>query len=291
MNRFSRRLSWLVALGIILGLAILLRSVSNRHRELHDELARAKNEATHLTEKLGRVRERDQQLAPQAANAPSLSPKERREHDLLAQIDHVVPAPPLGPRMPNPSGPYGDDGGEVRDTPEYNENARAIFRKSVQSRYGPWLQSIASPDVRTKAEKLLIDEYFIETDVEETAVRSGLDLEKDRSQLWRLRWKLVADSRSELRTLIGEDEYPRFVAYDTTLPARESIAPVILRLSYSAEPLTPQQIDRIVTLMPQQNSGPPPKMDAALAGAKAVFSPRQWEEVQEFTREGGALRR
>ncbi|MEO6568725.1 MAG: hypothetical protein ABIO94_08165 [Opitutaceae bacterium] len=304
MNLSSRRLKWAIALVAILTLALSLRHLRDRHRQASDELAQLARNAAEIKSALLLIAEGDKQSGNRAAPAidgamdrSPLTPLERRQRDLLAWLDQGPPRTKSEPRPPTPSGPHGNVYfSELLESPGYNEKLKDIFRASVESRYGPWLRTLASADIRAEAEKLLLKERFLELEAEEAVARSGLDLDKNRNQVTRLQNQLRASLNAERRELLGAAEDARFVAYTATILARESIAPLVKRLSYSAEPITPAQIDRIVAVMPERNFGPragpnQPTVEEVLTPAKNLFSPGQWEDVQGFAREGGTLGR
>lgn len=298
MKSRTRLLGWVLMLATLLFLGINLGELKSQERAIRTEGERIAREKVRLQSALAvAARLHEKRFAPSVsapADATPLTADARRERDLFTEIDRIAPIEDLVPKQPFPSGRHGNVlFSELMDTPGYSARLRDIFRVQTETRYGSWFHRLnVSPDVRARMGELLIEEqHFTELEAEETAVRAGLDLDRDRSQVMRLKGELRDKLHMEMRSLLGESGYADFVAYDNSVIGRESLAPLEKRLSYSEEPLTDEQITRInevvspTTLAMNQKTN----VDVLLAPAKALFSTKQWEVVEEYAREKAAL--
>src|SRR5687767_10220678 len=110
MKRSLRRLSWLVAIALIIALAISLRHSINQQREIGNELARIERAAAELNSnpRYTPARQSAVQQPPSGATVDlrSWRTKEQRQRDILAQLDQIQPTPRAEPRPPFPFATY-----------------------------------------------------------------------------------------------------------------------------------------------------------------------------------------
>jgi hypothetical protein len=269
LPQFSK---WLVVLGVVPALAIFLMHLSSRQSAIEQELSRTQREIADLESSLKKAKTRADAAAKDEQPKDLFEDrKAQRQSELFQAIDALTPQQKTNPRPPTPTGSQGNVYfAELMNDPGYRQNVRAFFRQSVESRYGAWLQKIASPEVREKSVQLLVD---LQTSDEQLAVQNRL----------------------ELRNALGEEEHARFIAFSSKLNVRVSLVGLTRRFSYTQEPLSLEQVQRIVDELPKQNFPPGnnvvrPPLEDVLAPVRNVFSTRQWVEVQQYARDGGAIR-
>lgn len=300
MRTRHRLFAWAFAVAVLIGLAVLYRGTRRANETLAAEQSRLNFARTQLESEISKAKGnrgnvvRPDELKPRDRELSSKSAA-NRQRDLLAYLDRLpIEAEQKTIRQPVPSGRHGNVYfSELLETPGYSDFMRDLFRVSVESRYGVWLETLtATPELQTRVRKLLIEQRFIQFDSEEIIIRAGLDLDRNRKELFQLRHQLQSALLTELRETLGDAGYRAFEAFSSTVPARESIAPLITRLGYSDEPLSREQVNEIVSLMPPPNAAPAKiEIEVTLLPARTMFSPKQWEQMLEFARDGGKLRR
>ncbi|MEO6567892.1 MAG: hypothetical protein ABIO94_03945 [Opitutaceae bacterium] len=305
MKRTKRFLPWITASLVVLVLLLMFHHQRLRHRLLEDERERLAGQASWLRHTLETTRKSGDQLSQKvqsaelAAEEPALSPAGRRRSDLATKLTEIKAT--AEKRLPPPLVPAsrrGDIFSELMEDRTYAERVKDLFELQVESNYGPWLRTLmVSSDARAQVMKLLVEQYLVELDAEEAAVHAGLDLDKNRREVTQLRTKIAQALLAELQGVLGDAGYANFLAYHATVPFRTSLASAIgRRLSYSDEPLTAEQTNRIValTLAPSPTSerlklGLETHTGAVLAQARLAFTPAQWDQVQEYRRDTGAV--
>ena len=287
--RRSVAISAFVAVCLFVGLFLV------RNRGLLADQARLAAESGELRRKLDGAVDQNNFRSLQRNEAETLSRSvpstaETRRRALLAKFDDAHLAPLK--REPTPPSPDGSHGNiifaELLDDPEYFRYAQESQLGRVEVTYGPLLRSV-SASIRPRVTQLLADQLFVEYDAEEVAVRSGFDLDRNPNEVRRIVRKALEPVTDELRNLVGDAALAQANIASLLSNGRSRLMPIVQRLSYSAEPLSPEQTHRFMELAVAPSANGRPISMTGLGGTmsqtRSVFSPGQWALLEEYVRE------
>ena len=130
-------------------------------------------------------------------------------------------------------------------------------RAMLDSRYAPLFKSLnLPPDQLAKFKDLLVDRQNAARDVMSVAREQGLDPRNDRSEIQQLIQQAQADVDNNIASVIGTDKLAQYQNYDQTAPQRAVASQLAQSLSYTSEPLSPEQNDQLVALLAQNTPAP-----------------------------------
>lgn len=225
------------------------------------------------------------------------------------KAEHAGRAPIV--RLPPP--PMTTGGGrsfpELMSDPEYS----ALYAKSqrvwLKSYRGGTLRRLGVPDeVVDKAIDLLVEEQASSMDLHNLAGSNPLT-PSNTKEIQQLRAQLAQETQAQLKALLGEQTYARYKDETEGTGRQAQFATYLLerRLSYSDEPLTPEQQERLQAYEAAQGygsreyfqkaaqlerearkTGAIPGDEAKLAFYRSVLTPQQMEAVDELHREAEA---
>jgi len=127
-------------------------------------------------------------------------------------------------------------------------------RAMLDSRYAPLFKDLnLPPDQLAKFKDLLVDKQNAARDVMNVAREQGLDPRNsnDRSEIQQLVQQAQADVDNNISTVIGADKLAQLQNYDQTAPQRAVVGQLAQSLSYTSEPLSPEQNAQLVALLAQ----------------------------------------
>jgi len=184
-----------------------------------------------------------------------------------------------------------------RQSPKGSQLMAAQQRDMLDRRYSTLFKTLnLTPDQLAKFKDLLVERQNAARDVMNVAREQGLDFRNsnDRSEIQQLVQQAQADVDTSIATAIGQDKYAQFQNYDQTAPQRIVVNQIAQSLSYTSNPLTPEQNDQLVALLAQ--NAPPndtagrqstPITDDIINAAQSFLTPDQVDALrQQQSRQG-----
>jgi hypothetical protein len=195
---------------------------------------------------------------------------------------------------------------ELMSDPEYSALYAKHQRLWLNERSGGTLRKLGVPEeLIAKAVALLVEEQASSMDLHNIAGSSPMQ-PSNAKEIQQMRTQLYEETQTQLKALLGEETYKHYkdetegggrqVQYATQSLER--------RLSYSDEPLLPEQLTHLQAYEATQGygsreyfqkaaqlerearkSGTLPVDEARLAFYRSVLTPRQMEAVEELHRE------
>ena len=134
-------------------------------------------------------------------------------------------------------------------TPQAQQLRATQQRAMLDNRYAPLFKSLnLTPDQLAKFKDLLIEKQNAARDVFTVAREQGLT---DRNEIAQLVQQAQADVDTSIAAVIGQDKLAQYQNYDHTAPQRAIVSQIAQSLSYTSEPLTPEQSEQLVALLAQ----------------------------------------
>jgi hypothetical protein len=224
--------------------------------------------------------------------------------------------PPPGPAVPasNPrsgpsvrSRPAGEFAG-MTDSPEMQEFRNLRARGALDTRYAALFKMLGLPAGQLQQlQQLLLDKQGTVSDVVIAMRTQGLAPGRENAdQMQALVQNANAEIEAQIRMTLGDAAYARYQQYEATQVERSTVDRVRQRLSYSGEPLSDQQANRLVEIMAQGQPGeattpndllPARRLRTGLGldtaaitsevytQAQAILSPSQMPALAELQRE------
>ena len=156
------------------------------------------------------------------------------------------------------------DYAQMMDTPEMQQLMNLRDRGMLDSRYAELFKNLGLPPAQLqKFQQLLIDKQSTFRDVLAAMRTQGLTPNRDNADQMRT---LVQNANVEIdrqiQSTLGTAAYEQYQNYELTQPQRATVERMQQRLSYSGEPMTPQQATSLVGILSQNTA--PTVADAAL---------------------------
>ena len=149
--------------------------------------------------------------------------------------------------------------------PEVQALVAVQQKAAIESRYAALFKTLAlAPEQTEKLKTLLLDQANTRQDVLAAALEQGLDPRANAAAIQQLIADAQAGTDRALRDVLGDAGVARLRTYEQTEPQRLIVAELQQRLSYTATPLSPDQADRLVSVLAAQPAPP-----SASAGSPA----------------------
>lgn len=222
------------------------------------------------------------------------------------KAEHAGRAPVVRPPAPPMTTGGGRSFPELMSDPEYSALYAKSLRLALSEYRGGTLHKLGVPDdVVAKAIDLLVEEQASAMDLHNLAGTNPLQPGNAR-EIQQMRAQLAQETQAQLKALLGAETYARYKGEveGTGRQVQLATAPLDRRLSYSDEPLTTDQLERLQEYEAAQGygsreyfqkaarlerevrtSGVLPVDEAKLAFYRSVLTPRQMEAVEELHRE------
>lgn len=234
--------------------------------------------------------------APESATGPLPLPTDNADEPMAVTFAEARPMPAAP--LPGPPRNYA----AMMDTPEMQQLVGLRARGALDARYADLFAKLRlSPAQLQRLQQLLVDKQNTSRDVMAAMRSQGLSVRRDNADQTRA---LIQDANAEIdaqiRAELGEAVFAQYQEYEHTQPQRSLVNRVQQRLSYSGEPLSEQQAERLISLFAEtapepasRGSGPPGMpfsrpagiTDEALARASTVLSPSQLAALQQLHQE------
>lgn len=210
------RIVWCIVIGAegaLLALVLLLKGrVESQSADLNNTIAQATRRSRSLPTTSG-------QFAFSPTTAPAAAPQQGTigaKHERPAAIVQLPPEPRPSTRLRSLS--------------------------LVDKRYAAFFATLkSSPELIHRMRDELVEEPFRTSDAAKQSHAAGETREQTLSRMQ----AVSAETESRIREILGDEQFARFMQYKQSLPLRPELARVQARLSYSDDPLTPAQFERI----------------------------------------------
>lgn len=186
----------------------------------------------------------------------------------------------------------------VQETPEF-QRLRALQHKGfLDQRFATLFRQLGlAPDKLEALKNLLVERDTVGMDVNAAARAQGLDPRTDAAALRQLVDQTRAEVDAGIRNLLGEDAYATFIDYQQTMPYRDVVNALDLRLSYTASPLTDAQAEQLVKIVVDTNRDPglpgnanvinfrriqTSLNDETMNRARGILTPEQYVALEEL---------
>lgn len=138
-----------------------------------------------------------------------------------------------------------------------------IQRKGqLEARYGALFRRLnLPPEKLEQLKKLLLDRQNVVRDVLTAATAQGVAETDLKASLPAMIEKVAAEIDANIRGVLGEESYPQYQQYQSTLPQRLLAEQLASRVN-STEPLTSQQLEQLVQILAATT--PPASADPAV---------------------------
>jgi hypothetical protein len=195
------------------------------------------------------------------------------------------------------------------DNPEFQKLATVQQRAALDSRYAALFRGLnLSPAQLDQFKNLLVEKRTAVADVMAAARDQGLNGRENRDELRALVQNAQSEVDANIRSLLGEAGYQQYQQFEKTQPQRAVVGQLEQRLSYSGQPLTPEQSEQLVQVLATNPSDQPraqrapeirtpagrigfaggggtPISDQAVAQAATVLSAPQVQALQQIQQE------
>lgn len=154
----------------------------------------------------------------------------------------------------------------VQETPEFQQLRAVQLKGTLDYRYAALFRQLDLPPAKLEALKnLLLERQTVGMDVNSVARAQGLDPRRDGALLQQLMTQARDEINAGIRDLLGEETYRSYEFYEQTMPYRDVVNQLDLRLSYASAPLTDAQAEALVRIVVEANQD-----SSAPAGATGV---------------------
>jgi hypothetical protein len=195
---------------------------------------------------------------------------------------------------------------QLMENPEAQRLLAIQQKAALDSRYSALFQSLhLSPAQLEQFKSLLVEKQNAVIDVLAAARAQGMTGPENRATLTQMIQSSQAEVDQTIRTTMGDAVFAQYQGYEQTLPQRNTVGLLNARLSYTDQPLTPQQSDQLVQILAQTSPAPAnrsnntpvnrpggifnlasvPITDAAVAQSQTVLSPSQVQAMQQLQQE------
>lgn len=173
------------------------------------------------------------------------------------------------------------DGPETAPTPADAAADRAFLRNLTLHQHARLDATFAalfrqldlSPDELQRLKRLLVDKLNVDLDVLAYVQRAPADVSLSPAETHAAATLARREIDSAIRATLGDERFEVFQAYEAALPARLLVARVETRLSYSDEPLSPDQTEALVSAIKPPVNHPASAAPAAPSPPSAPASP------------------
>jgi hypothetical protein len=142
----------------------------------------------------------------------------------------------------------------VQGTPEFQQLRAVQMKGTLDYRYAALFRQLGLPSAKLEALKnLLLDRQTVGMDVNSVARAQGLDPRRDGALLQQLMTQARDEINAGIRDLLGEETYRSYEFYEQTMPYRDVVNQLDLRLSYTSAPLTDAQAEALVKIVVEAN--------------------------------------
>lgn len=199
----------------------------------------------------------------------------------------------------------------LQDTPEYQQLRALQMKGALDHRYAALFRRLDLPPAKLDALKnLLLERQTVGMDVNAIARAQGLDPRRDGALLQQLITQTRDEINAGIRNLLGEETYRSYEFYEQTMPYRDVVNQLDLRLSYTSAPLTEAQAEQLVRIVAEANQDAPaprggagvarvfdlrrlqaPLNDTAMDRARGILTPDQFPALEELQARQQASRR
>ncbi len=298
------RRAGLLILAIALAMGVTWLHTTNR--VLRTQHSQMKGHAAELSAELAATRRDSMSTADElsklqrgaAAEARRMHDQEERYRKMCAFLAEEK-ARPGGVRRPHglpvPSGSGGLFFHELMSDAGYAERMAKVERWQIEASQAELFQQLGlDAPALDRFKRLLVEQQLMGSDLANVAAKYGLSMDSnDRSSVMQLRQRLWKMMEEEAREILGEVATARYEQYQASSGARETVTAFSNRLSYSQQPLRPDQAEQMVDLLRGTRGWHPGLRstridvitDDQLARAAQILSPVQLQELRVFREE------
>ena len=201
---------------------------------------------------------------------------------------------------------------QMMDNPEAQRLLAIQQKASLDSKYSALFRSLhLTPDQLEKFKSLLVEKQNAVIDVMAAARAQGVTGAANRAELTQMIQSAQAEVDTTILNTLGAPAFSQYQNFEQTLPQRNTVGQLDARLSYTDQPLTPQQTDQLVQILASNSPAPKaaaatgavaatgvggrlggvfgtgnaPITDAAVAQAQSVLAPTQVQALQQLQQE------
>ena len=155
--------------------------------------------------------------------------------------------------MPESRGDAGFGGGpfgNLMNNPDVQKLMSIQQRAALDSRYATLFRQLhLSPENLEKFKNLLVEKQTAVVDAMTVARQQGLSGPDNREALKQVIANAQAEVDNNIRSSLGDSAYTQYQSYEQTAPERNLVTQLQQRLSYSSDPLSDDQANRVTTLL------------------------------------------
>ncbi|MBE2216155.1 MAG: hypothetical protein IAE82_19935 [Opitutaceae bacterium] len=236
-------------------------------------------------------------LLAEARTIPEVARRESALRVILRiKQEHERTPPPPKPLPP----PFPKDGSffpELLTDPAYLAYQLESWRKFSGDFSGKRMQRLGIPEsVRQQIIDLEFDRYAASLE----AQRFTRDQPAELTAARQAAAEISKETAEKIRTLLGEELAAQYQAPERFMPMEpaQEFSQLLMRLSYSATPLTASQLEQLGALsqsiaLPEGSGAFAARLESIKAGMRTILSDQQWTAVDELAaeREAENLRR
>ncbi len=194
---------------------------------------------------------------------------------------------------------------EAFDDPAFRRRIGELQKSRMHLFYGEIFEQLRlNPEERERLTELLVDAQQARGDGFRAAVASGIDPYAQPESIKKGVIRAQSEALKEIETMLGPDRYRSFREYETTFAERATVERLRRSLSYSLEPLTPEQSRHLARVLSETGStsnrpyrhGPGPQIvaglrppdapaaisDAAVQQATTILTPIQLQALRRL---------
>jgi hypothetical protein len=144
----------------------------------------------------------------------------------------------------------------LMDSPEAQRLLGIQQRAALDAKYSALFKAMhLAPEQLEKFKSLLVEKQNAVLDVMAAARAQGLNPRDNRTEIAQLIQGTQAEVDSSIRNALGDAAYSQYQTFEQTVPQRNTVGQLEARLSYTDQPLTPQQSDSLVSILASNATG------------------------------------
>lgn len=268
---------------IIISLAILAASEAYVVFSYHSRLVKYQSESLQLSAL-------DEQISKELLKKIDIAQAQAR--DLQAAIDRSLPETLDSESHPSTAVTRNSsDARQARSLahdwltsladPELAGAVYAQQRDRANKQYAELLALLKlSPDRRDQLLQLLVEKKQVALEVASAALEQGKDIFNNPEALKDLISSERANIESQIKSLLGDDGYDNYKAFDLTMGQSNLIARMQKSLKESGAPLTSDQLARLQQVISDNHVGH--LNDKILSSAAGIVDQRQFDALERF---------
>ena len=174
---------------------------------------------------------------------------------------------------------------QMMNDPQFAKFIAVQQKMMLDNRYAPLFKQLAlTPDQLQQFQNLLMEKQNAARDALVAAQQQGLNFRDDRDEISQAIQQANADIDSQIQSTLGPSAYAQYQNYAQTLPARNTTNQIQTSLSYTSDPLSPDQANKIINALAaaSPNGGNPNSPRNLFGNPTVPLSPTTYKLISPY---------